>query len=288
MTASNMMLHCGAQLVSYEDVARIEAPAATGTFHPIAHRDLIDELRARVMHVFPSCDVIERYGMTEGGRQLFGTFDLQLDEGVSDVLPVNVLSIGFRNSIDKTLSAAFCAGLRVFVCDNLCLSGDYFLYVRKHTRNVWRDVRDAIANNVSQALPAFQTVTTELKKLAELPCTTERGYELLGLSLGQKQLTATQANVAFRDWDTPRHAEFEERNLYSLYNCMNEGTKRGVPSQYFDRHAGVHSFFKTLPEWNGVEQTLGARMGVEVLDAEPVDFAHDGDALHAENREVRR
>jgi len=41
-------------------------------------------------------------------------------------------AIGVRNSLNKSMSIGICAGTKVFVCENLCFSGD-FLAFRRHT-----------------------------------------------------------------------------------------------------------------------------------------------------------
>jgi len=48
--------------------------------------------------------------------------------------------VGLRNSHDKTYPAGLVAGSKVFVCDNLCFSGEVRLS-RKHTRHAVRDLK---------------------------------------------------------------------------------------------------------------------------------------------------
>ena len=59
---------------------------------------------------------------------MFATMDLTtpLADGVT-------LAVGVRNSIDKSLPLGFCAGSRVFVCDNLSFRSELMVH-RKHTR----------------------------------------------------------------------------------------------------------------------------------------------------------
>ena len=71
--------------------------------------------------------------------QFFATLDLAASIGTGVAL-----SVGIRNSIDKTLPLGFCAGNRVFVCDNLSFSAE-LLVNRKHTVNGGARFREAIA-----------------------------------------------------------------------------------------------------------------------------------------------
>jgi hypothetical protein len=79
--------------------------------------------------------------------------------------------------------------------------------------------------------------------MREIPCNVRRGYALLGVALGEGVLTPTQASVAYQDWREPRHEEFSDRNLWSLYNCATEGLKKGQPGRLMDRHAKNHDYF---------------------------------------------
>ena len=76
-----------------------------------------------------------------------------------------------------------------------------------------------------------------------LPCHEQRGYAMLGVAMGRELLTPTQASVAFGDWKKPRYEEFADRNLWSLYNCVTEGLKKGAPGTVLDRHANAHDYF---------------------------------------------
>ena len=59
-----------------------------------------------------------------------------------------VVSIGFRNSYNKSISAGFCAGSRVIVCSNLMFTGD-IVRIRRHTRNILTDIDVIIKEIIS-------------------------------------------------------------------------------------------------------------------------------------------
>jgi hypothetical protein len=57
--------------------------------------------------------------------------------------------VGVRNSVDKSFPLGFCAGARVFICDNLAFRSE-LLVKRPHTINGERRFNQAIAEAVSQ------------------------------------------------------------------------------------------------------------------------------------------
>tara|TARA_R110002020_G_scaffold21537_3_gene73079 strand:+ start:778 stop:1353 length:576 start_codon:yes stop_codon:yes gene_type:complete len=182
----------------------------------------------------------EQYGLSRKGQQMFGV--IRLDSGHPD----NGLSIGLRNSYDKSLSVGFASGASVFVCDNLCFSGESGEIIRKHTVNVWRD----ITLKVDQALRASEyhyiVMNQHLSEMKQIPMGLDEGYDLIGRALGHEVLKPQQATIALKDWRNPRHEDFSERNLYSLYNCFTEGLKRGPAGGTLDRHATTHEFFASM------------------------------------------
>src|SRR4029077_14268488 len=95
-----------------------------------------------------------RYGLSRNDARMFATLDLAtpVASGVS-------LSVGVRNSLDKSLPLGFVAGSRVFVCDNLAFRSE-LLVRRNHTRNGALRFQEAICQAV-QSLQQFKEVEGE-------------------------------------------------------------------------------------------------------------------------------
>ncbi|MCA9085867.1 MAG: hypothetical protein KDA81_17530, partial [Planctomycetaceae bacterium] len=66
--------------------------------------------------------------VSNNNHRFFGVLDIHtpLAEGVS-------LSVGVRNSNDKSFPIGFCVGNRTFVCDNLAFSSEVVIS-KRHTR----------------------------------------------------------------------------------------------------------------------------------------------------------
>ena len=111
--AQNLVLHCGAKPVSREQLARVACPPGTDTWKPVPHLTVLD-LISTMLGLSGFQIEKEQLGLTRDEHRFFGTLDLrnELAAGVN-------LSVGIRNSTDQSLPLGFCAGNRVFVCDNL-------------------------------------------------------------------------------------------------------------------------------------------------------------------------
>jgi hypothetical protein len=234
---NGLMLHCGGEQVTREMVEAVPVPEATHSWRPVSYADAISFLHEQVERQLGLEVESESYGLNKGGDQMFALMTLKTDR------PDNGLSIGLRQSYNKSLSLGVAVGAQVFVCDNLCFSGSAFKVIRRNTLNVWADFRYMLTEQVREALPQYNAVNAQCDAMKAIPCEKTRGYEILGVALGEGILTPNQASVAFGDWQKPRYDDFADRNVWSLYNCATEGLKKGQPGRIMDRHAAAHDFF---------------------------------------------
>jgi len=123
MTA--LCAHADTSRVAEKQVMAIPAPAFTKTWHPVPHRHVIESLEAACSET--GISIVKReYSLNKTGTRMFGVWHLDAGNGSMGY------ALGLRNAIDKSMVVGVCAGTSVFVCDNLCFSGE-FIRFRKHT-----------------------------------------------------------------------------------------------------------------------------------------------------------
>lgn len=152
----------GTNQVSEQEVLSIPAVPYTKTFHPVHHGDVIRSTKEAIGMV--GMDIVKyEYVLAQEGMRMFGVYDLS--QGTSELS----WSIGIRNSMNKSMSLGITAGTRVFVCENLCFSGE-FLAFRKHTCGLDTDELAFLAyksmRNMIPRLTAFQKWHEGLKNYA--------------------------------------------------------------------------------------------------------------------------
>jgi hypothetical protein len=124
---ATLVAHRGAQLVSRDALAAVEPPAATTSWKPVKHALIVDlmheELDRRQIRI-----TTEEYAIQREGTSLFAALTLHWlrDEEMSAAL-------AFRHANDQSEAMKLYAGVHVFICDNMALSGDEILLNRKHT-----------------------------------------------------------------------------------------------------------------------------------------------------------
>lgn len=213
MAESTLITHCGAREVTREDLDLVEAPPPTATWYPVKHAAVVDTVGgalAAAGFVVRSA----RFALARAGARMFSTFDLgsPLAAGVT-------LAVGVRNSTDKSFPLGFCAGSRVFVCDNLAFSSE-LLVRRKHTRFGKDRFAEAIAQAVG-ALDQFrEQEAVRIRRLAETAVTDQaaESYMLRAFDAGIVSHLALPRVLA--GWREPAHEEFRPRTGWSLFNAF--------------------------------------------------------------------
>jgi hypothetical protein len=210
---STLITHCGARLVSREELDRVDAPPATETWFPVRHSAVIDTVVATLAG---SGFLIRtsQFALSRGDARMFGTMDLAtpLADGVT-------LAVGVRNSFDKSFPLGFCAGSRVFVCDNLAFRSE-LLVRRKHTRHGSERFREAIAQAVGSLGPFRRAETLRIELMQSTAISDERAESLLLRCYERNLVSHRLLPDAIRQWRMPTHEEFRPRTLWSLYNAL--------------------------------------------------------------------
>ncbi|NQV15298.1 DUF932 domain-containing protein [bacterium] len=229
-----LMLHCGANEATAQDLAAVPVPRVTNSYCPVTHDDLANMLADMGQSILSGFELARsQFGLSKDGQQLFGIHTFQnsgYDLG---------LSVGFRNSYNKTLSVGIAVGASVFVCDNLALTGDITV-MRKHTLNVQSDLEQLAVTSILKARSAFYQVNEDAQRMKELPLEDNNAFRLIGLLYGHGIITPRQIPVTNREWLKPQHAEFEPRTMWSFYNAVTEALKSSPPRTIMERHLKLH------------------------------------------------
>src|SRR4051794_25061089 len=105
------MLHAGGRLVTLDELRSCKTPPPEGRWHPASHVQLLDTVKETLRGAGYAVKS-EKYALARQDARFFGVLDLDtpLAAGAG-------LSVGVRNSVDKSFPLGFAAGSRVFVCD---------------------------------------------------------------------------------------------------------------------------------------------------------------------------
>src|SRR5438477_10726594 len=163
MQNGQLLSHIDTDLVTREQLALVATPDATRSFKPVPQIELIKTLD-EVWGLNQIAIHREQYALRRDGSALFGVLQL-VYENTED----GIAALGLRTANNKTMSIQICAGLSVFVCDNLVFRGDLIALNRKHTSGL--ELRSELSTAVLRFQEHFGHLTSEISSLKELPLT---------------------------------------------------------------------------------------------------------------------
>lgn len=246
---SKLVLHCGANKATREQVVETATPEPCDYHFPIPHSLLLEEVEKGL-----AADGFEitsaTHALTKGGARYFGMIEVRKAVanvgGLDDpsVKPDYGLVVGIRNTHDKSRSAALTMGSHVFICDNLAFSGEV-IFGRKHTRNVTRD----IPLLMPRAFAALSHELVCLEKRVEAYKGAEIGNAvandwIVRATVDEQVFPASKIPDVVGQWREPAYEEFRPRTVWSLFNAFTQVAKgRGSLEGLAHRTRGLHGFF---------------------------------------------
>jgi len=235
---SQLLVHTkGANYVEIDELKNVPLPEATDSYCPVSHFDLAMNLADISQDLLKDYTFRKaQYGLARNGNQMFG---VHMYQNGSDEMG---LSIGFRNSYDKSISVGIAIGASVFVCDNLSFTGDIAV-MRKHTTNVWKDLEEMMITTVYRSQHNFHRIVEDSIKLKEIPLENDHAFSMMGRLFGHNVITPRQLSVFKREWLKPKHEDFQPRNMWSLYNSATEALKSCPPNRILEKHLKLHEQF---------------------------------------------
>ena len=230
-----LLMHQGGDYCSLDDLRTIPLPKETRTYKPVSHYDLavnLGEVSGGLLRGYQLDKA--QYGLAREGNQMFGIHSYR--NGISSSMG---LSIGFRNSYDKSMSVGIAIGASVFVCDNLALTGEIAI-MRKHTANVWSDLEELTITTIYRSQHNFSKIVEDAETMAERYLSNDNAFRLLGLLYGNDVISPRQIPAVKREWLNPSHDEFEDRNVWSFYNACTEALKSTPLNKIMEKHISLH------------------------------------------------
>lgn len=212
-SSTKLILHCGGREVSREELATVQAPAATTTWFPVKHLSVIETVE-QTLEAAGFSVRRSRYGLAGNDHRMFATLDLtsELAFGVS-------LAVGVRNSTDKTFPIGFCAGSRTFVCDNLSFCSDLTI-ARKHTKYGRTRYEGAIAHAISTLTAFREHEANRVVALRECRLTDDRAEAIMLRSFEAGIVSPRVLPQVIRQWRKPSFEDFAPRTGWSLLNAF--------------------------------------------------------------------
>ena len=225
--------------VKLEQLEAIEMPEPTRTYVPVSHYDLAMNVGAIGERVIDKELHSKKFGIARKGQHMFATYTYKNEEDEIG------MSIGFRNSYDKSMSIGVCVGAKVFVCENLMMTGEV-TFMRKHTGNILDELNSLIFNVLYKSDDKFAQLQDDKESMKEIPINNQRAWETMGVLFGKGIINTPQISIMKKEWKNPSHDAFDDDSLWSLYNAGTEALKTCSPTRMMSSHIKLHKELTAL------------------------------------------
>lgn len=233
------MVHAGATKIGRQDLLALQTPEGTATHRPIPHAKIIESLLESLTYRHLTV-VKDEYAVTTNSMRMFGFLELQIEEsGVR-------ISLGVRNSHDKSFSLGLTVGFRVLVCDNLSFFGDYSPVMKKHTKHL--DLDGTIGMSLEKMQRNFKPLIQKIDvwKNHQLPDDNARLLIYRAFVEGGTDLPKHLLKDVHREYFEPEYDEFKPRTMWSLQNGFTSAIKKLEPVPQFQAATEVATYFNSL------------------------------------------
>ena len=225
--------------VNLGDLQNIQMPEATNTYVPVSHYDLAMNVGSIGERVIDKELHSKKFGLARHGQHMFATYTFKNDEDEVG------MSIGFRNSYDKSMSIGVCVGAKVFVCENLMMTGEV-TFMRKHTGNILDELNSLIFKVLYNSEDKFVQLQEDKESMKEIPINNQRAWETMGVLFGKGIINTPQISIMRKEWKNPSHDAFDDDSLWSLYNAGTEALKTCSPTRMMSSHIKLHKELTAL------------------------------------------
>jgi hypothetical protein len=182
--------------------------------------------------------VREEYAVSKDGMKMFGVLDLETTfDGCR-------LSVGVRNSNDKSMRLALTVGYRVLVCDNMVFHGDFTPVLAKHTKHL--SLVDMLSIGIDRVQRNFEPMKNQVEawKATRIPDEAAKLVIYRAFVEGELDVPKHLARRVHDLYFNPQVEEFAPRTTWSLSNAFTSAFKELDPIPQFRATAKLASFIQ--------------------------------------------
>ena len=156
--------------------------------------------------------VEEHHALDADGMRYFGLMELRSTyTGYID-------TVGLRNSNDKRFPIGISYGSKVFVCSNLCFSGDHVIR-RKHTANAKRELPGLLMEIIEPLALHREAQHKKIEYYRQTLLTDEQADHAIMQLYRQGIVNIQRVPEIVAQWDEPIFPDFAERTAWRLLNA---------------------------------------------------------------------
>lgn len=234
---STLMVGKDAQYIDRNGLAGLPMPQATSTHQPIAHLEVVERLIETLS--FRHIQVVnEQYAISKDGMRCCGTLELSNEwNGMR-------YAIGLKNANDKSSRLGLTVGMKVTVCSNLMLQGDFTPVFKKHSKSL--DLTEVLSIGVDRMQRSFEPMKAQIQRWKDTQITNRDAQLIIYRAYLENKFPMQAMKVTHKEFFEPSYSEFEGRNMFSLHNAFTSSFKQLNAMRMYQETARLGKYFQSL------------------------------------------
>jgi hypothetical protein len=239
-------MKCKTQTESY--LRNVALPQATKSYTPIAHGDIIDEVRAALKSegfIISS----ELYKAEQNGEVAAGFMEISDKSLDADM----AMTFNWTNSYNKMLR--FSCGIGGLIYDNNVpfVSRDAQVnWARKHTGTAKEESTNVINQMINQAVHHFTKIVDMKDRFKAIVIDRNEYSKLMGFLFFDKSILGIEQSTQIRnEYNNPSFDYSGKGTLWEVYKMIMFGVKEQSPKTWYKQQIEINTFI-TLRYYNGV------------------------------------
>jgi hypothetical protein len=224
--------------VNREFLKAVPLPVQTSSYTVISHESVMNYVFAELANQGFSI-LSEEYRCTHDGMIAQGIYKLNFnnDEEMS-------LMFAWSNSYNKQLKFKCVTGGYVAANQTVMLCGEIGSWTRKHTGTADADAIAMIQTQIANAQMYYNNLVADKEAMKQIPLTTKRQAELLGVLFAEYELLTTeQASIVRQQMDKPSFFyNGGKHTLWSFYNHVTVAFQQSHPRTWMEDQRMLHWF----------------------------------------------
>jgi hypothetical protein len=224
--------------VNRDFLKAVPLPVQTNSYTVISHESVMNYVFAELANQGFSI-LSEEYRCTHDGLIAQGIYKLNFnsDEEMS-------LMFAWSNSYNKQLKFKCVTGGYVAANQTVMLCGEIGSWTRKHTGTADADAIAMIQTQIANAQMYYNNLVADKEAMKQIPLTTKRQAELLGVLFAEYELLTTeQASIVRQQMDKPSFFyNGGKHTLWSFYNHVTVAFQQSHPRTWMEDQRMLHWF----------------------------------------------
>jgi hypothetical protein len=233
---SVMLKAKGVKNISRAELLGFNIPESTSSYCPVSNLEIIE---TTLEHFDKNGFIVkDEFHKRDGSCNKFvGGFIVSGGNKEADLM------FGYKNSYDRSMSAAFALGASIMVCSNSVVTGEVSL-IRRHTGRANNDMIMGISEGIKRLGENFMNMEKQLQAMKEIEISKRIAASLIGrLFIEEEIITAHQLAVLKNEYFAESFDYGITGTLYNLYQDVTHSLKTSHPRNFLGDHIDAHKFF---------------------------------------------